>query len=269
MKIITPDAVSTRDGKELAEEDRFRFDCHPGVSCFNQCCRNLNLFLYPYDVLRLKNNLGLSAAAFIDRYVDVVMRAGNYFPDVLLSMSETPEKTCPFLTDAAGCVVYPDRSYSCRMFPVEQGLRYDGTGAGGHMVAFFRPPDFCRGQDETRPLTVHEWIADQDAGEYVRMTREWAQTKAMFTADPWGGEGPAGARGKMAFMAAYNMDAFRDFLFNSSFLTRFRVSADVLARIKADETDLLLFGFEWIRHIVWAKPSPWLQPLSSDRKRSK
>ena len=268
MKIITPDAAVIRDGKRLAEEDRFRFDCHAGVSCFNQCCRNLNLFLYPYDVLRLKNSLGLSAAMFIDQYVDVVMREGNYFPDVLLSMSETKEKTCPFLTDA-GCAVYSDRSYSCRMFPVEQGLQYDGAGAGERMVCFFRPPDFCRGRDEARALTVTEWIADQDAMGYVRMTQKWAQTKALFTADPWGGEGPAGARGKMAFMAAYNMDAFKDFLFNSSFLSRFRVPDDILNTIQAGETDLLLFGFEWIRHIIWGKPSPWLQPLPASRKRSK
>ena len=268
MKIITPGDAGSRDDKRLAEEDDFRFDCHPGLSCFNQCCRNLNLFLYPYDVLRLKNNLGLSAAAFIDQYVDVVMREGNYFPEVLLSMSETKDKTCPFLTEA-GCGVYPDRSYSCRMFPVEQGLQFDGSGDGERMVYFFRPPDFCRGRDQDRSLTVHEWIADQDAAAYVRMTREWAEVKALFTSDPWGGEGPAGARGKMAFMAAYNMDAFKDFLFNSSFLNRFRVPTDVLTRIKSDETDLLLFGFEWIKHIIRGIPSPWLQTQPSSQKRSK
>ena len=159
MKIITPGDAGSRDDKRLAEEDDFRFDCHPGLSCFNKCCRNLNLFLYPYDVLRLKNNLGLSAAAFIDQYVDVVMREGNYFPEVLLSMSETKDKTCPFLTEA-GCGVYPDRSYSCRMFPVEQGLQFDGSGDGERMVYFFRPPDFCRGRDQDRSLTGPRSVPD-------------------------------------------------------------------------------------------------------------
>ncbi len=268
MKIINPDEVDAGAGTRLNEDDSFCFDCHAGVSCFNQCCRNLNLFLYPYDVLRLKNNLGISTTAFIDQYVDVVMRDGNYFPEVLLSMSETREKTCPFLTEN-GCRVYPDRSYSCRMFPVEQGLQYDDAGKNGRMVYFFRPPDFCRGQDEKRLLTVKEWIADQEADDYVRMTWKWAEIKALFTTNPWGGEGPAGARGKMAFMAVYNMDAFKDFLFNSSFLNRFRVPDDILSKIKEDETDLLQFGFEWIKRVIWGKSSPWLTPLPSRSKRSK
>lgn len=268
MKIIDADAMTACAGQRLSETGRFRFDCHAGLSCFNECCRNLNLFLYPYDVLRLKNSLGITAAEFIDRYVDIVMRDGNYFPEVLLSMSETTEKTCPFLTET-GCAVYPDRSYSCRMFPIEQGLRYDGSKADDRMVYFFRPPDFCRGQHQARSLTIKEWIDDQKADLYIEMTRQWAEIKALFAGNPWGAEGPYGARGKMAFMAAYNMDSFRDFIFNSSFLKRYRVTDDILKKIQADEAALLLFGFEWIKHSVWGVSSPWLRPHLTPQNPSK
>ncbi len=44
----------------------FRFACNPGVACFNECCRDLNQFLTPYDVLRLKRGLGLSSRQFLD-----------------------------------------------------------------------------------------------------------------------------------------------------------------------------------------------------------
>lgn len=259
MKIIAADTLDQSAGRRLSEGERFCFDCHAGLSCFNRCCRNLNLFLYPYDVLRLKNNLGLTSAAFVDRYVDLVMREGNYFPEVLLSMSETQEKTCPFLT-AAGCAVYPDRSYSCRMFPVEQGLAYDGDGTPGRMVYFFRPPEFCRGQDQARSLTVETWVADQSAADYVEMTRQWAEVKSLFVKNPWGAEGPYGARGKMAFMASYNMDDFKAFVFKSSFLKRYRVPDRILQKIKTSESDLLLFGLEWIKHSLWGLPSDWLRP---------
>ena len=40
----------------LKEDAEFNFACHPGVSCFNQCCSDVNIFLTPYDVLRLKNH---------------------------------------------------------------------------------------------------------------------------------------------------------------------------------------------------------------------
>jgi Fe-S-cluster containining protein len=259
MKIIAADAMSPRDGQRLSETDSFSFECQAGLSCFNQCCRNLNLFLYPYDVLRLKNSLGISAAGFIDRHVDIVMRDGNYFPDVLLSMTETAEKTCPFLTKA-GCSVYPDRAYSCRLFPVEQGLHYDDSGPAGRMVYFFRPPDFCRGQHQARSLTVKGWIDDQQADTYIQMTRRWAEIKAVFAVNPWGAEGAYGAKAKMAFMASYNMDSFRNFLFNSSFLKRYRVRDDILKNIRESETELLLFGFEWIKHYVWGAASPWVRP---------
>ena len=61
MKYIETDDLSelTADGRGrlITDADTFTFRCHPGISCFNLCCRNLNLFLHPYDVVRLKKNL--------------------------------------------------------------------------------------------------------------------------------------------------------------------------------------------------------------------
>ena len=82
-------------GIRLRAGETFRFRCHPGIGCFNRCCRNLNLFLYPYDVIRLRTRLGLTSDKFLDRHVDVVLRPGSHFPDVLLRMAENEEKTLP------------------------------------------------------------------------------------------------------------------------------------------------------------------------------
>ena len=49
----------------LGPDDKFRFACHPGVSCFNRCCHDVNIFLTPYDLLRLKNRLHMSSEEFI------------------------------------------------------------------------------------------------------------------------------------------------------------------------------------------------------------
>ena len=49
---------------------RFAFACHPGVKCFNLCCAKLELPLTPYDVLRLKNCLGLPAGEFLEQYTE-------------------------------------------------------------------------------------------------------------------------------------------------------------------------------------------------------
>jgi Fe-S-cluster containining protein len=259
MKYLDIDKLKDLAGSRIKDEDTFSFRCYPGIDCYNLCCRNLNLFLYPYDVLRLKNALDLSSDEFLDQYVDVVLRSGNYFPEVLLRMSENKEKTCPFLEDA-GCSIYADRPDTCRTFPIEQGVLYDAARRKDAVFHFFRPPSFCLGQREDQQWTVATWSRDQDAERYHRMTIRWAKIKRLFQSDPWGTEGPEGPRAKMAFMAAYNTDRFREFVFNSSFLTRYKVKTVILKKIKDDDSALLKFGFDWIKFYLWGIKTKKIRP---------
>jgi len=246
MKSIEINELEKLPGTRLNENDTFSFQCHSELSCFNQCCRNLNLFLYPYDIIRLKNRLGLSSDQFLDNYTDAVLRPSDFFPEVLLRMSENQEKSCIFLT-SSGCSVYSDRPDTCRLFPMEKGLLYDAKSEKPDTVYFFRPPDFCRGHYEDRKMTVREWVKDQDAELHSKMTEKWAEVRQLFQNNTWGREGTEGTKAKMAFMASYNTDKFRDFVFNSSFLKRYKVKSDILKKVKTDDTELLKFGFEWIK----------------------
>lgn len=254
MKSISPEEISRLPGIPLKKTDTFNFRCHKGLSCFNQCCRNLNLFLYPYDVLRLRKALKVDSDRFLETYVDVVLREGNHFPDVLLRMTDTHSRTCPFLIDA-GCSVYADRPDTCRTFPVERGVHFVGRPGSSEMISFFRPPDFCQGQHENQAWTVSQWTEDQEAVIHNQMTAHWAAIKAMFLKNPWGTGGLNGPKGKMAFMAAYNIDRFRDFVFQSSFLKRYRIKKALVKKLRASDRELLLFGFDWIRYFVWGLPS--------------
>jgi hypothetical protein len=250
MKKIDPDDIDPLPGVRIEDDDTFSFRCYPGIGCFNRCCRNLNLFLYPYDVLRLKDALGISSDAFLDKYVDIVLRPGNYFPEVLLRMSEDDEKTCPFLTPS-GCSVYPERPHTCRTFPIEQGILYDADTKKDVLIYLYRPPEFCLGQYENDEWTRSTWTGDQDAGQHHKMTIRWAELKRLFQTDPWGQEGPQGSKAKMAFMAVYNVDQFRDFVFRSSFLKRYKVKTAMLKKLKAGDVDLLKFGFAWVKFFLW------------------
>lgn len=259
MRYLDPQTLDRLPGTRLEENDTFRFRCHPAVACFNRCCRNLNLFLYPYDVLRLKKRLGLSSDEFLERHVDVVLRDASHFPEVLLRMSADAEKTCPFLTPA-GCSVYPDRPDACRTFPLEQGVLFDAVKNESRVVTFFRPPDFCMGQHEEQTWTPKTWELDQEAAVYHRMTARWARLKGLFQQDPWGAEGPAGPRAKMAFMALYNIDRFREFVFGSSFLKRYAVKPALQKKIRKDDTELLKFSLAWVGFFVWGIPTDSLRP---------
>ena len=260
MKYVEIEDLEKISGKQLKPDETFSFRCHPDIGCFNQCCRNLNLFLYPYDVVRLKQNLGMGSDQFLDQYVDVVLRSGNFFPDVLLKMTESTERTCPFLTPA-GCTVYPDRPDACRTFPVEQGAFYDAKTNQSRMIHFFRPPDFCMGQHEDQQWTPVTWAKDQDAEKYHQMTLLWSDVRRLFQTDPWQMEGPEGRRAKMAFMATYNMDRFSEFVFNSSFLKRYRIKPDLKKKLKNNEAALLKFGFEWVKFFLWGMPSKQFKPV--------
>lgn len=250
MKSITFENIEQIPGKRLSGARRFTFQCRPELSCFNQCCRNLNLFLYPYDALQLRHALGISADAFLEDYVDVVMRKGNFFPDVLLRMSDDENRACIF-SHVSGCRVYQDRPYTCRTFPVEYGLHYHGQNRKPELTGFFRPPEFCQGQHEAHDWTLQTWANDQGAAKHQKMSKKWSEVKQLFQRDPWGHEGPHGSRAKMAFMASYNMDAFRAFVFGSSLLKRYKVKTELLKKIQRDDVELMLFGFDWIKLFVW------------------
>ncbi|MBF0225922.1 MAG: YkgJ family cysteine cluster protein [Desulfobacterales bacterium] len=250
MKSIEVDSIEKLKGRKLEENKKFSFKCHKGLACFNKCCRNINLFLYPFDIIRLKNALKISSDEFIEKHVDIVLRPLNFFPDVLLSLNKDEEHTCPFLTES-GCKVYEDRPYTCRTFPMEEGLLMDENIKNEKMVYLYRPPDFCLGQHEQQQWTPCSWKSDQKAMLYSEMTAKWAKIKALFHSDPWGIEGPYGAKGKMAFMAAYNVDKFKNFIFKSSFTQRYKVKPSTLKIIKKNDIELMNFGFEFIKFFVW------------------
>ena len=64
----------------------------------------------------------------------------------------------------------------------------------------------------------------------------------------------------MAFMAAYNIDSFKAFVFESSFLKRYRVKPALVRKLRRSERALLGFGFEWIKLFVWGMPSSQIRP---------
>ena len=250
MKALDEKSAKGLKGTPLAPGDTFKFRCFPGVACFNRCCRNLNLYLQPYDVPPLRKNLGMTSGEFLDRHTDVVLRPDSYFPEVLLRMSDDAEKTCPFLTDQ-GCAVYEDRAESCRMFPVEHGMRFDERGRASEMAFFFRPPDFCEGKNESDEWTPDDWTEDQDLESRLKLAAPWAERKSLFLRDLWGAEGPTGPKARMAFMSLYNIDDFRDFIFASTFRKRFFINKKLQQKLKKSDRETLLFAFEWVKFSLW------------------
>ncbi|WP_031515895.1 YkgJ family cysteine cluster protein [Desulfofalx alkaliphila] len=222
------------DNRYFSKEDKFNFACHQGLACFNSCCRDISIFLSPYDVLRLKKALQISSQQFLDQYTYII-NTGSGFPMVVIRMPEENDKRCPFVTDK-GCSVYQARPWSCRMAPVDI--------KGENQFGFCFDSSQCQGLLENKQWTVNEWAENQgvDLEQKIEKTFNEIPARVKFT----GLSAIDRHIREMFLMACYNLDKFRRFIFDSSFLHLFEIPEDVAERIKDNDLELMEFGFDWL-----------------------
>ncbi|MGV1098481.1 YkgJ family cysteine cluster protein [Thiovibrio sp. JS02] len=233
----------------------FRFACHPGVSCFTRCCRKLELFLYPYDIIRLKKRLNISSEEFLNTYTGVVQGANPFFPAVIMRMQDNEEHTCPFLDPEKGCLVYEDRPSACRTYPLERAVDRNPERGAVQEYYFMTSHEYCKGHAEDREWTVREWLRDQQLVYYNAMDDLWAEMDTIFARNPWKGEGAAGPKQLLAFMISYNLDRFRQYVNDHDLLGQFRLDKAKRRAIESDDESLLKFGFDWLKLILTGQPT--------------
>ncbi len=241
----------------------FHFDCNPDVPCFGQCCRRLNLVLTPYDVLRLKQRLGLSADEFIDRHT-IVENGQNGWPMPRLAMSDTPEKTCPFLQDGGGCGVYEDRPGACRTYPLGRATK-GGQGGGPTEESWFLVrEDHCRGFDKGSDWTPETWTKDQGLEAYNSVNDLFLPIISRQTSSP--SPEIAAKKMQMFFMACYNLDQFRKFVTQSSLTNMVKLPQARLEAMEENDLQLLKFAFEWLRFSMFGDKTLTLKPEFANRR---
>jgi Fe-S-cluster containining protein len=240
-----------QDHPRLGPDDTFTFACHPGISCFNKCCGDVNIFLSPYDVLRLKKRLGMTSTEFLEKYALMPVQKDMKTPVVMLRMGDDEAKTCPFLTDG-GCGVYADRPWPCRMYPLGLAAQKDTPdGWRGDRFYFLLQEEGCRGFCEQKEWTVRAWLDDQGVGEYD----EWGEAFKELTLHKYFEEGGTLSPQKMHmfFTACYDLDRFREFVFGSTLLQRFEVDEDLVEAMRYDDEALLRFAFLWLRFSLFGE----------------
>lgn len=240
------------EGMVPLDKNPFTFACHPGVSCWLTCCRNVEMFLYPYDLILLKNHLRIRSDQFLEQYVTVVRGPNPSFPS--LTMKMTMMNACPFL-GPAGCTVYENRPSACRMYPLERAV--DRTASKGRADEFYflTSHDYCKGHAEAKKWTVKEWLRDQNLLIHNSQADRWAEMDTLFATNPWAGEGAAGPRQKLAFLVCYNIDGFRDYLRDKNILAEFKLPATRIRSIERDDLALLSFGYDWLQLVLAGAPT--------------
>jgi Fe-S-cluster containining protein len=239
----------------LTPENYFQFKCHQNLDCFTRCCRDITVFLTPYDVLRMKKGLNILSEDFLADYT-MTMIGDTGLPVVVLKMRNDAKKSCPFVT-RRGCMIYPHRPWSCRIYPLQPESTKITEKAGREYYSVMNIP-FCFGFAEDNVQTVEAWIEEQGIPIYQEME---APFKKITTNEFLVHHQVTNKKiQEMYYMACYDLDRFRSFILESTFLDRFEMEPEVVEKIKEDDIELYHFAMKWLeygllgQHVLKVKP---------------
>lgn len=218
---------------------RLKFRCHKGVSCFNACCKQADVSLTPYDIIRLKDHLGMTATDFLKAHTVPFQMDKEGLPGVKLRT--TDEGACLLMNDG-GCSVYPDRPTACRYYPLGH-MSMLATGAKTDQSHYFLiQEEHCKGHQEEQEQSVGEYLKDQETAQYDEMNREWLtlmlKRRSM---GPTVGRPPE-ATLQMFFMCSYDMDRFRRFVLSENFRNTYKLDDSTYEVLEREDISLMQFG---------------------------
>ena len=147
----------------IAPGESFSFLCHNGVRCFTTCCRQLELALTPYDVLRLRQATKLHSAELLNRYIIIEKEPDEIFPRYYLTMVDDGQASCVFVNEA-GCSIYEHRPGACRTYPMGRAVIREQN----HVQEFYvlLHESHCFGFQEQKDQTIDSYTTSQELETY-------------------------------------------------------------------------------------------------------
>ena len=239
--------------EKLTYDSPLQFECHPGVSCFTACCHNIKIVLTPYDILMLRKRLDMPAHEFISQYTEPNYLEKTDMPGVQIKLTDE-KNACPFVTPE-GCTVYSDRPTACRYYPVGMADFHEGGNEDNETPLedkffFLVKEPHCKGFEEPKTWTIREWRADQGVDVRDEMNKQWL--RLIMRRKSHGFQASlADAAQRMFFMASTDLDHFRRFVFESTFLETYVVDEETLEKIKTDDVELMLFSFKYLANTLF------------------
>jgi len=139
----------------------FNFKCHPDISCFNECCQNLQQVLLPYDIIRLKHHFQCNSSIFLEAYTTSYTGIESGLPIVELKTKSQHDLHCIFVSEN-GCMVYPDRPSSCRYYPLGRFVtKSRETGKITESYTMIQEAH-CKGHDSLCKQSINQWRKEQE-----------------------------------------------------------------------------------------------------------
>jgi len=248
-------SMKSVDTVKLSVNSKFRFRCHKEIKCFTRCCHNIQILLTPYDIIRLKNRLGLSSGEFLNNYTYIELEDKSSHPFVFLRMLKDESRTCPFVYEG-GCKIYNDRPANCRYYPVGQASLKKFDEKIDEIITeefyFLVRETHCLGFNENKEWTIGEWREDQGVDIYDDMNRGW---KEILFRRNLPGQVLDEKKQKAFYLACYDIDRFKRFVFESKFLDVFDIDDKTIVKMRKDETELMKFGFSYTKYLLMLENS--------------
>jgi uncharacterized protein len=245
MKTCKQQLQLPKNVRRVGSEEVFSFLCHPGIACFTHCCRQLELVLTPYDVLRLKNAAGLTSSTFLERYVIVEKEEHDTFPRLYLTMVDDGRASCVFVS-GQGCTVYKDRPGACRAYPMGRAAKLKDHNTLDEFYVLLKE-EHCRGFGQNRHQTPKQYCRGQGLTSYNRFNDAVA---AIIQHDRIRqGMKLSEHQIETYILALYNLDTFREKLL-AGHLPDVVLDATGQQELEEDEP-LLLFAIDWLKNSLF------------------
>lgn len=252
-KSATPPQASPIQPVELSLDSVFQFRCRKDIACFNACCRNIDLQLTPYDILQLKNRLGLTSSEFVARHTVPFEMDSHGMPG--LKMATKPGTSeCVHLTEE-GCGVYEDRPAACRYYALGN-VAVRKKDAGAIEDAYFVVREaHCLGHEEPHEQTVATYRVEQGLDKYDEMNSHWRQLiLKKRSAGPAVGS-PSERSLQLFDMCSYDLDGFREFIQHSNFKKIVELSPEQEQELMDNEESLLEFAMSFLEQVLFGVKS--------------
>lgn len=245
----------------------FNFRCYKGIGCFNACCKSIDITLTPYDILRLKNRLGITSAEFLRQYTVPFEMEKDGLAGVKFRPREDTTQ-CQFVTED-GCSVYEDRPTACRYYPVALlSMRKQDEYTDTNSYAIVRE-EHCLGHNEDRPLTIDDYRKEQGVDEYDELARGWRQLiLKKKSLGPSIGK-PSKRSLQLFFMICYNLDDFRAMTMSEGFREGYEFGTEEWAKLENDDIELLQFGFRLLKQVLFGEVTIPVRADAAERRLAK
>ena len=236
---------------ELDPDSPFQFNCHKGIACFNACCKNIDITLTPYDILRLKRRLNLSSSEWVARYTVPFEMDAHGMPGLKLA-TKPGTSECMFLTKE-GCGVYEDRPAACRYYALgNMGVRKKGEAQVTDIYFVVKEPH-CQGHFEPVTQTVAEYRQSQGIEDYDEMNRAWRDIVIKKRSSGLTVGKPSERSLQLFDLCSYDIDSFHEFIQSEGFQKVFDLEATAYAQLLADEDELYRFALRFLRQILFGE----------------